>query len=438
MAERISLEEFVGNTGTIFYRGKYGFCTGKGPLEQLYIKEAKRDGTHVWGKLDVSEGLWKPYGFLHQIAVSGETGEEGYLLSGTVQVPASFLWLPGEWGEWRFCLKAERKQRLSVHQGEQEWHASAFLETELMLPWLGGGKGIVSWQLFSEDAWIPLQIKLINEKGEAGIKADQCLSAFESLFGVSVDISGFLPEIIPFQSAVKLYGVSYGYSADGTYRMKSAAVDFGFEQAKANLQLQTGICALQSVRFLMGLSMEKGNKLFGSICLNLTIFGHPLSVLAEYPGFRIRIDLPFHLALEEAANALQLSLPKEFRDMKLEYLSLEAALNFSDFSMQLRFMDMVRLPLLSNGAFCLEQTDFMVEKGEAGLTARLGGLLSLYENTERMTGFYVGASFGQQGMELEARLIEPADFFRILKALTGSCPVTGFTIALTGMELYGC
>ena len=67
--------------------------------------------------------------------------------------------------------------------------------------------------------------------------------------------------------------------------------------------------------------MDASHELFGSICVNLHLFGQQILLLAEYPAYRIEVQVPFQLALSKVAGELGLALPEVMRDVRLRRFS---------------------------------------------------------------------------------------------------------------------
>ncbi len=428
MGDKRKLSDIVGEVGKVYYKSGNGFRSGAEPLEQLYLTEVSQEGSRFSAKLDCGESVFRQYGFLQGLAVSGQTSQTGYSLRGAVTGQVISPGLPLEYKNWQFELAAE---------GEKSRTAKALLTADAVVLGTEGLAGKASWELLREDAWIAVRIEFQDEKGKPGILVHQCLEVFEAMFGVSADWSSFLPSGIAFRTEARIYGFSCAYAADGTYKVRQAAVDFGFGDAPAGMVSKAVPCTLDGIRFYMGMRMDASHELFGSICVNLHLFGQQILLLAEYPAYRIEVQVPFQLALSKVAGELGLALPEVMRDVRLETLFLETGLDFSDCRMLLRLTDVVKLVISGSVSFRVEQTDFVLENGVEGLEGSLGGLLSLYRDETRMTGFLMKASFRQGGLILQAQLIEKAEFVELFAALTGTEMNPGFSIALIRMEIEG-
>ncbi len=430
MAGKISLKELCGDTGVLFYLDGYAYKQGAKPLEKLCLANVVQEENRFTGNLDVSESDFSKYLFLENISVSGEKKETGYQLKGNIESPLSMPGLMLAFENWQFVLSAEDKAAGVKRNATACIMADAVFRDNPIL------HGKAKKELLKDDEKSVVSVNFTDPGGSPGVEVNQCLQAFEQMLEVSLDWISFLPDGMAFQSKAKIYSVTFGFSGESMPELNQASILFGFCDPLSGLALQAAPCSLDNVLICMGVNMKKNRELFGSICVQIKLFGQPLSIMAEYPSYRMEVNIPFDLALADAFKELKLSLPDAMKSVRLKSLYLNTALDFSDSHMMLRLADVVNLPLSGAASFRIEETDLVLKNGQEGMNVELSGLFSLYKGEARMTGFLLSAAFGKEGMKLDAVLIEKADFFKIVEALSGSPLSAGFTIVLTRMEIH--
>ena len=125
MGDKRKLSDIVGEVGKIYYKSGNGFRSGAEPLEQLYLTEVSQEGSRFSAKLDCGESVFRQYGFLQGIAVSGQTSQTGYSLCGAVtgQVIAPGLPLNIKTGSSSLPRKGKNpgRQRLCLRRTRLFW-----------------------------------------------------------------------------------------------------------------------------------------------------------------------------------------------------------------------------------------------------------------------------------------------------------------------------
>lgn len=430
MAGKISLKELCGDTGVLFYLDGYAYKQSAKPLEKLCLTNVAQEGHRFTGNLDVSGSDFAKYSYLQNIAVSGEKKETGYQLKGNIKLPLSMPGVMLTFENWQFVLSAEDKEEGVRRNTTACIMADAVFTDNPVL------HGKVKQELLKDDGKPVVSLNFVDQSGSSGVEVNQCLQSFEQMLGFSFDWASFLPNGMSFQSKAKIYSITFCFSGESMSEVVQTSILFGFCNPMNSLALQAAPCSLDNVLICMGVNMKKNRELFGSICVQIKLFGQPLSIMAEYPGYRMEVNVPFDLALADAFKELKLSLPDAMKSVRLKSLYLNTALDFSDSHMMLRLADIVNLPLSGDASFRIEETDLVLKNGQEGMNVELSGLFSLYKGEARMTGFLLSAAFGKEGMKLDAVLIEKADFFEIVETLSGSPLSAGFTIVLTRMEIH--
>lgn len=426
MDYQMKLSQLVGDVGTIWYRDDIGLCCGTEPLEQLWLTEVVSDGANFQGRLSCGESPLGYYPFLQNLPVQGTVTADGYSLTGAVSgvpLPAS---LAVRCQDWHFVLSAKQQTDGSTRIARAELVGSAVVGSSQ------GLQGTVTWELMKENPWTMLHVHFLDPTGAPGILVPQCLECFADLFGISADFVSFLPPGIPFETQARIYGFSFAYEGSQVYQ---AAVEFGFAEAGNQLLQSTSVASLEELRFFMGLEMTSRNTLFGNLYVHFRLFGQKVELLVEYPSYRIEVQIPFDLSLAQAANCLGLTLPDCMKEVRLNSLYLDATLDLSQCSMMLRLNDLIRLSLPNTASFRIEETDFILKRDSGEFQAGLRGMLSLYQEEERITAFLMEAQFSEKCITLSCGLIKSADFFQVFEALTGIQLNPGFTIALSTLEV---
>lgn len=428
MNYQIKLSQLVGDVGTIWYRKDIGFCCGSEPLEKLCLTDVVVDGTNFSGNLSCGESPLGDYLFLQNLFVQGSITEHGYSLKGTV----SGVQLPGSLAiscqDWNFVLSTEQQKDGTGRSAHAE------LIGEVVVGCQNHLKGTVTWELLKEDPQIMMHIQFMDQTGAPGILVPQCLECFADLFGVSVDFVSFLPPGVSFETQARIYGFSFSYEDSQVYQ---AAVEFGFAGGANKLCWNTSIASLEEIRFFMGLEMEQSNALFGGACIRFCLFGQKIELLVEYPSYKIQMQIPFDIPLAQAAEQAGLTLPGSMKEVQLSSLYLESELDLFQCYMMLRLSNLVQLDISKTAFFRMDETDFILERGNAEFQAGLRGVLALYQKNARITAFLAEARFSENYITFSCELMQSADLFQVLEVLTGVHFSPGFTIKLLAMGVEG-